>query len=52
MQPDGGVNAGGSAETSDRKTVVFGLDGACFELIEPWLDAGVLPTLAGLIDAV
>ena len=36
---------------SDRKTVVFGLDGACFELIKPWLDAGALPTLAGLIDA-
>jgi predicted AlkP superfamily phosphohydrolase/phosphomutase len=45
------VNAGGSVDTSDRKTVVFGLDGACFELIEPWLDAGALPTLAGLIDA-
>ena len=51
MQPDGGTNAGGSVDTSDRKTVVFGLDGACFELIEPWLDAGALPTLAGLIDA-
>lgn len=33
------------------KTVVFGLDGACFGLIEPWLDADALPTLAGLIEA-
>jgi predicted AlkP superfamily phosphohydrolase/phosphomutase len=32
------------------KTVVFGLDGACFELVEPWLAAGDLPTLAGLAD--
>jgi predicted AlkP superfamily phosphohydrolase/phosphomutase len=32
------------------KTVVFGLDGACFDLIDDWLEAGALPTLAGLID--
>ncbi|MFB6185012.1 MAG: alkaline phosphatase family protein [Haloarculaceae archaeon] len=31
-----------------RKTVVFGLDGACFDLVEPWLDR--LPTLAGLLE--
>jgi len=37
--------------TSGRKTVVFGLDGACFDLIQPWLDRGALPTLQGLIDA-
>ena len=33
-----------------NKTIVFGLDGACFELLDPWLDAGALPTLAGLVD--
>jgi predicted AlkP superfamily phosphohydrolase/phosphomutase len=35
----------------NRPTIVFGLDGACFELIQPWLDAGHLPTLADLIEA-
>lgn len=31
-------------------TIVFGLDGADFEMIDPWLDAGSLPTLQGLIE--
>ncbi|QLD87082.1 alkaline phosphatase family protein [Natronomonas halophila] len=35
----------------NRPTIVFGLDGACFEFIQPWLDAGHLPTLADLIEA-
>lgn len=35
---------------TDRPLVVFGLDGACFELIQPWLDDGRLPTLAAIID--
>jgi len=38
-----------AGETAPRPTVVFGLDGACFELIEPWLDAGALPTLQSLL---
>lgn len=33
-----------------NKTVVFGLDGARWDLIEDWLDEGRLPTLASLID--
>lgn len=33
-----------------NKVVVFGLDGACFDLIGDWIDEGRLPTLAGLIE--
>ncbi|QCS42011.1 alkaline phosphatase family protein [Natrinema versiforme] len=29
-------------------TVVLGLDGGCFELIQPWIDDGSLPTFATL----
>ncbi|WP_436911291.1 alkaline phosphatase family protein [Halosimplex marinum] len=32
------------------KTVVFGLDGAHFELIEPWIEAGELPNVASVVD--
>ena len=32
-------------------TVIFGLDGACFDLIRPWLDDSRLPTLERLIKA-
>ena len=32
-------------------TVVFGLDGAHFELIEPWIEAGELPNLQRAIDS-
>ncbi|MFC1969671.1 alkaline phosphatase family protein [Chloroflexota bacterium] len=28
------------------KTVVIGLDGACFELIAPWIESGYLPNIA------
>lgn len=31
-------------------TVVVGLDGAGFQLLQPWLDEGELPTLASLIE--
>ncbi|MDL0119338.1 alkaline phosphatase family protein [Halobacterium salinarum] len=31
-------------------TVVLGLDGACFELIQPWIDDGSLPTFSKLTD--
>ncbi len=31
-------------------TVVIGLDGAGFELLEPWLNAGELPNLARIVD--
>jgi predicted AlkP superfamily phosphohydrolase/phosphomutase len=33
-----------------NKTIIFGLDGADFDMIDPWLEAGALPTLQGLID--
>ncbi|MDB2245710.1 alkaline phosphatase family protein [Halorubrum ezzemoulense] len=31
-------------------TVVLGLDGSCFELIQPWIDDGTLPTFSRLTD--
>jgi len=34
----------------DVPTVVFGLDGAGFELIQPWIDAGELPNIARAVD--
>lgn len=32
-----------------RRVVVVGLDGASFELLQPWLDAGDLPNLRSLV---
>ena len=32
------------------KTIVIGLDGASFDLIDPWLRAGKLPNLQRLMD--
>ncbi len=32
-----------------RKAAVFGLDGITFDLLQPWLDEGRLPTLARLL---
>ena len=34
---------------TSQKTIVFGLDGACFDLLDPWLDRGELETLSGLV---
>ncbi|TKX85367.1 nucleotide pyrophosphatase [Halorubrum sp. SS5] len=34
----------------EPKTIVFGLDGAHFELLEPWLDSGKLPNVARVIE--
>lgn len=31
-------------------TVVLGLDGGCFELIQPWIDEGTLPTFSRLTE--
>lgn len=45
VQSDGGEN-----DVSGRPTIVFGLDGACFDLIQPWLDDSALPTLKSLIE--
>jgi len=32
-----------------KKTIVVGLDGACWELIDPWLKQGVLPNMQKLL---
>jgi predicted AlkP superfamily phosphohydrolase/phosphomutase len=34
---------------SKPKIVVIGLDGATFDLIQPWIESGELPTLASLV---
>jgi predicted AlkP superfamily phosphohydrolase/phosphomutase len=35
---------------SDSPTVVFGLDGAGFELIRPWIEAGELPNIERAVE--
>ncbi|MGB3217576.1 MAG: alkaline phosphatase family protein, partial [Anaerolineae bacterium] len=35
--------------SSARRVVVIGLDGATFDLIQPWVAQGHLPTLARLL---
>jgi len=35
---------------TDRTTVVFGLDGAGFRLVEPWIRAGELPNLERAVE--
>ncbi len=32
----------------ERKQLVIGLDGATYDLLQPWIDAGLMPTLARL----
>ncbi|QLK26817.1 alkaline phosphatase family protein [Natrinema zhouii] len=34
-----------------RPTIVFGLDGAHYELLEPWIEAGHLPNIERAIDS-
>jgi len=34
----------------ENRTIVFGIDGAHFELIEPWIEAGKLPNIKRVID--
>jgi len=34
---------------TDEKTIVFGLDGAHFELIKPWIDEGYLPNIERIV---
>ncbi len=36
--------------TRSKKVIVFGLDGATFDLIKPWAQEGKLPTLKRLMD--
>ncbi|MFB6253189.1 MAG: alkaline phosphatase family protein [Halobacteriaceae archaeon] len=33
----------------NHPTIIFGLDGACFELLQPWIGDGTLPTIQNLI---
>ena len=40
------VHCGGSAP--ETRVIVIGLDGATWELIQPWIDQGDLPTLADI----
>lgn len=35
---------------SRTQTIIFGLDGADFDMIDPWIQAGALPTLQDLIE--
>ena len=35
---------------SENPTIVFGIDGAHFELINPWIEAGKLPNIERVID--
>ena len=37
-------------QDSPPKVVVIGLDGGTFDLIKPWVDAGVLPTFERLMN--
>ncbi|MCK4412191.1 MAG: alkaline phosphatase family protein [Candidatus Eisenbacteria sp.] len=41
----------GGGEDSSGQLVVIGLDGATWELLQPWIDAGDLPVLGGLQDS-
>ena len=40
----------GSATSNRRKVVIVGLDGATFDLIDPWAKEGRLPTLKRLME--
>ncbi len=44
------MNGTGDGLTAQNRVVVVGLDGATFDLIMPWVQAGKLPTLARLLD--
>jgi predicted AlkP superfamily phosphohydrolase/phosphomutase len=41
---------GEKGATVDNRVIILGLDGATFELLDPWLDAGRLPNLKRMID--
>ncbi len=44
------MNGTGERLTAKNRVVVVGLDGATFDLIMPWVEAGKLPTLARLLS--
>jgi predicted AlkP superfamily phosphohydrolase/phosphomutase len=33
------------------RTLIIGIDGATFDIVQPWIEAGYLPTLAKLVEA-
>ncbi|WP_246988362.1 alkaline phosphatase family protein [Halorientalis marina] len=35
---------------SDHPLIIFGLDGACFDLIRPWIKNGHIPTINEILD--
>ncbi len=39
-----------TSSTLKRRVAVLGLDGITFDLLQPWLDEGRLPNLAGLLN--
>ncbi len=41
----------GDKKQVKRKAAVFGLDGVTFDLLQPWLDEGLLPNLANLLNS-
>lgn len=44
------MNETGERLSAQNRVVVVGLDGATFDLITPWVQAGKLPTLARLLE--
>lgn len=44
------MNETGECLSAQNRVVVVGLDGATFDLITPWVQAGKLPTLARLLE--
>ena len=51
VRPDSHTDSVGFGEGNSRlETVVVGLDGAGFDLLEPWLEAGELPNLERILE--
>src|SRR5262245_44560464 len=42
---------GGDGKSSRPRGLVIGLDGACWDVLDPWLREGKLPNIARLRDA-
>jgi predicted AlkP superfamily phosphohydrolase/phosphomutase len=42
-------NGNGNGNSSKRRVFAIGLDGATYDLVEPWVQAGHLPTMARLL---
>ena len=46
-----GCGGGGGGKSSRPRVLVIGLDGACWDVLDPWLREGKLPNIARLRDA-